>query len=408
MAAGGDMDFLTTFWGQLLSSAAAVTALAAIWGLGRKAGMEYRQYKLDGELQQYKDLLVTARREAEVYAAQARLERQKYAELAPSAGERAAHQKLEEIRRFLESPQTVWFAPPKNTLQPQPPRQGGIPILTIANLKGGVGKTTIATHLAADFGGRGKKVLFLDLDYQGSASSLLFDASAKSAEAQDEQTRNRAFRFLSAVNDPGDLAHLPIGLGPKIPNVSLVPSYYPLADAEEELLMRWVLGEAAGDIRFNLSRALQSRRLNYDLVIIDAAPRMTTAMVQAIAASTHVLIPTELEGKSTEAAVYFSEMLKRFQSAGISPTCEILGVVPNMVPRSNEGTGIKKQNLKFLRDRLGANPAGEAYLWDEVSISSRIVFKERRLVSQMTDTDAGDAADMIRRLTDKVAGRLWR
>jgi hypothetical protein len=104
----------------------------------------------------------------------------------------------------------------------------GLPILVVANLKGGLGKTTIAANLAAYFAKeKSKRVLLIDLDFQGSLSSMVLrDDQGLPKEWQD----SKAARLISGDKDPNwpsDIAVQVAGL-----NVWAIPAYYDVAQAE--------------------------------------------------------------------------------------------------------------------------------------------------------------------------------
>ena len=104
-------------------------------------------------------------------------------------------------------------------------------------------------------------------------------------------------------------------------------AYYPFATIENELMTEWLLGRAP-DPRYNLSAILRSEEVQdkFDAVLIDCPPRITTACVNALCASTHLLIPTLLDEMSAQAAEYFSLQIKRMK-ATLFPRLELLGVV---------------------------------------------------------------------------------
>ena len=191
-------------------------------------------------------------------------------------------------------------------------------IISIANLKGGVGKTTITANLGATLAKVGLKVLLMDLDYQSSLSNLCLLPQEK------DQVR-RSGRYLSGfLEDGGDLSRLNqsvtlIEAGVDPGQLYLAPVDEEFADVENRLMVRWHAGLSKDDVRYRLRHALHTRDLrdHYDVVLIDCPPRLTTGCVNALAASDYVLIPVLLEETSTEAVPRTLSWLKKFRAQGL-------------------------------------------------------------------------------------------
>jgi cellulose biosynthesis protein BcsQ len=226
----------------------------------------------------------------------------------------------------------------------------GSRILAVANLKGGVGKTTIAANIAAHLAhdeNWQKRVLLVDLDYQGSLSSMTFpdDQNWLPPKGADSV----ATRALSGEIEPS--LFLQACKATTIePRLKVVTAHYDLAQADNRLLVEWLLNKRTKDyrtlprkladlllgrsyqpneMRYNLARLLHSEaiRENFDLVIIDCPPRLTAGTVQALCASSHVLIPTLLDKPSGESVVSFCDQLEGMKSAGLCPHLNYVGIV---------------------------------------------------------------------------------
>jgi cellulose biosynthesis protein BcsQ len=231
----------------------------------------------------------------------------------------------------------VWLRPVSNTHPPFLPLSARkTAIISLANLKGGVGKTTLTANLGAAFASEGLRVLLIDLDHQSTLSTR-----ALGDHELDEVIRTKRF-IHSVFTEDADLAALnrcvtrvqrPTGDG----SLYVAPVDEDFADIENQLMTRWSSGVAQHDVRYLLRRALHSTSLrqHYDLVLIDCPPRLTTGAINALAASDYVLIPVLLEEDSAAAVPRMIAWLKRFQSASCADL-NILGVVGNRAyPRKN-------------------------------------------------------------------------
>jgi cellulose biosynthesis protein BcsQ len=198
-----------------------------------------------------------------------------------------------------------------------------IPIVMLAAQKGGVGKTTLAANLAAAFADEGDRVLAIDLDYQGTMSGqMILQADL---QLGDEQSRvDQLFQ--------GDLAERWYAEILQVTgNLHFLPAYYSLETVERREEYRWVLGDAADDVRYRLARALLSDhvRETYKLVIIDAPPRMTLGFINGLCASTHLFVPTLLDAPSANAVGRFAQQFSRLVPAA-NPFLQFAGIIGTM------------------------------------------------------------------------------
>ena len=148
-------------------------------------------------------------------------------------------------------------------------------IISFANQKGGVGKTTSAVNVAASLGVLGYKVLLIDLDPQGNATS--------GVGVIKKNLKVTAFDLLTS-----EISAESVILQTKFDNLSVIPSNTTLARAEYEL----------GDVEqgeFVIKNKLDSIRDNYDYIIIDCPPSLGMLTVNAMTASDGVVIPMQCE-----------------------------------------------------------------------------------------------------------------
>jgi cellulose biosynthesis protein BcsQ len=250
---------------------------------------------------------------------------------------------LERARTAINDPQGLWiFDQPLAPNIMHPNRR----VLVIANAKGGVGKTTVAANLAASLSTQlTKPVLLIDLDFQGSLSSMAIVLAANRVVPGQP---SRASQLVANKLNAGDLLQMPAATN--IPDIRVVPAYYDLAREENRIMLNWLIGDTATDPRYTLARLIASPDVeqHFGLVIIDCAPRLTTGTIQALAAGSHLLIPTILDGPSGEAVASFVEQVETFRAAGLCPEIQYVGVLPTMLlPRANYAA-----ERKALGDRL--------------------------------------------------------
>ena len=260
----------------------------------------------------------------------------------------AAQQKFDDLKTVLDGEVDLLLRKtPEDMNQILRNISQSIPIITVCNFKGGVGKTTLSANLAAYFQ-QSRRVLLIDFDYQGSLTDkLLASAALPNLEAS-------AVRLIRGTDSVEAVLGRKVSLHPSLSNTHLFPCFYGFHKEENKILTRWLTDEKRHEIRFNLHRYLHSREFQsaFDLVIIDAPPRLTTATINAICASTHLLIPTVLDNMSTQAALNtlraFYEVRKAFL-----PTLSVLGVVPTFVAASTKLNEREADALAEFEQRMG-------------------------------------------------------
>lgn len=229
-------------------------------------------------------------------------------------------------------------------------------IISVLNLKGGVGKTTITAHLAAAFAAKGYRVLLLDVDLQGSLTSQFVEQSTITERFNSEKALQHLLT-LASNNRKVNLRDfiLPIFEGEQS---GIIPTTDQMAYAETNLTMTWLLGLGSKDTRFLLRRILQQKRVtnHYDLILLDCPPLINTCCTNALVASDYVLIPTTPSMKAIERVPKLLVRLKEI-TARLNPGLVVAGTVFNRT-YSTTLTAIESdqwhQLLKRGQDALGS------------------------------------------------------
>ncbi len=256
----------------------------------------------------------------------------------------------ERERRILDSEGRMWEQPVKG----QAPRfrplgPGKAPIICLMNLKGGVGKTTIAANLGATMASLTRDVMLADLDFQGSLTALCL--SGRTIQSLREQRRFVQVAFGDEPIDAAILRRALVQIG-ETP-AWLLGADEDLYNCEEKQQNRWIIGASPDDIRFRLRSLLHSDEIQsrYDAILLDCPPRLTTASINALAASDFVLIPTLLDAPSVERVPSLLAWLRRLKDH--TPLCtnlNVLGVVANQVQQKNELTPREQETWHRLQD----------------------------------------------------------
>lgn len=203
-------------------------------------------------------------------------------------------------------------------------------VITVSNQKGGVGKTTTIINLGYALSLLNKKVLIIDLDPQGNATSGL------GIKLNDSQSTIYEV-MMTKLN--------PVSTIIKINGLSIIPSNIHLSGATIELINE-------PNREFKLSKAIEQIKDNFDYIFIDTPPSLGLLTINALAAADEVLIPVQCEFFALEGLSQLLKTIKRVQSV-INTRLTLNGVVLTMYDvRTNLSKEVYEEVQKYFEQKL--------------------------------------------------------
>ena len=210
-------------------------------------------------------------------------------------------------------------------------------IISVINQKGGVGKTTTVINLSAGLIMRGKKILVIDLDPQGNATTGL----GHSNSVDSEQT---IYSVLNGNKNISDVIQ-----STSFENLDLITSNVDLSGLEVE---------TAGDsrrafkLKDELTAILNDSGASYDYIIIDCPPSLSLLTIMALVASDALVVPLQTEFFALEGLTQLMKTIDRIKS-NLNPSLEIRGILLTMYDKRNKLSGqVEAEARNYFKDKV--------------------------------------------------------
>lgn len=211
-------------------------------------------------------------------------------------------------------------------------------IISLVNQKGGVGKTTTSINLSSSLALLNKKVLLIDIDHQGNATTGLgINKGEVDKSIYDVLSNNESIR--SAI------------IKTKYKNLYVVPSTINLAGLEAEFIDK-SRNEATFDKSAQLKNHLSEIKDEFDFIIIDCPPSLGVITTNALMASNSLIIPVQCEFYALEGITQLLNTIILAQK-NINPSLEIEGVLLTMLDyRTNLGLEVSEEIRKYFKEKV--------------------------------------------------------
>ena len=210
-------------------------------------------------------------------------------------------------------------------------------IISVINQKGGVGKTTTVINLAAGLSDKGKKILVIDLDPQGNATTGLGLSNTQNSEQTIYNVLNGNKKISEVIQSTN------------FENLNLITSNVDLSGLEVE---------TAGDsrrafkLKDELTAILNDSEALYDYILIDCPPSLSLLTIMALVASDALVVPLQTEFFALEGLTQLMKTIQRIKN-NLNPKLSIRGILLTMYDRRNKLSGeVEKEARNYFKEKV--------------------------------------------------------
>ena len=210
-------------------------------------------------------------------------------------------------------------------------------IISVINQKGGVGKTTTVINLAAGLSIRGKKILVIDLDPQGNATTGLGLSNTEDSDQTIYSVLNGNKKISEVIKQTN------------FENLNLVTSNVDLSGLEVE---------TAGDsrrafkLKDELTAILNDSRASYDYILIDCPPSLSLLTIMALVSSDALVVPLQTEFFALEGLTQLMKTIERIKN-NLNPSLEIRGILLTMYDKRNKlSSQVESEARNYFKEKV--------------------------------------------------------
>ncbi len=210
-------------------------------------------------------------------------------------------------------------------------------IISIINQKGGVGKTTTVINLAAGLSEKNKKILVIDLDPQGNATTGLGLSNTDTSEKNIYNVLNGQVKISDVIQKT------------KFENLDIITSNVDLSGLEIETADD---NRRAFILKDKLTLYLNNSRVSYTHILIDCPPSLSLLTIMALVASNSIIVPLQTEFFALEGLTQLMKTIERIKS-NLNPELLVRGILLTMYDKRNKLSGqVEKEARDYFKEKV--------------------------------------------------------